>query len=330
MKRRIARYAALCALAAPTVAAREGKTAAGPSFDCAKASGQVEQLVCGDAALSALDRRMAEVYAAATKAWPENVAAEQRVYQRGWIKGRNECWKETDIRACTELSYKTRIVEIQIRSGQLMAPTPVGYTCAGSEKPFLATFHADTDPWSAVLTFGDDQVIAFAAPSGSGARYAAANVQFWEHQGEASLEWFGARLDCRVRAGEPAKAAPQEPRPPLSGTSWVLVEFQSMDDTKLRPEAGVRYALAFGDDGSLQVQSDCNRGRGSWRSPDNVTLELGPVALTRARCPPPSPLQDRFVRDLGFVRSYVVRDGKLHLSLMADGGIYSFEPEGAK
>lgn len=29
--------------------------------------------------------------------------------------------------------------------------------------------------------------------------------------------------------------------------------------------------------------------------------------------------------DLGFVRSYLLKDGRLHLSLMADGGIYSFE-----
>jgi para-nitrobenzyl esterase len=41
-------------------------------------------------------------------------------------------------------------------------------------------------------------------------------------------------------------------------------------------------------------------------------------------------LQRRFVRDLDFVRSYVVRDGHLFLSLMADGGIYQFEPIPAK
>jgi para-nitrobenzyl esterase len=30
-------------------------------------------------------------------------------------------------------------------------------------------------------------------------------------------------------------------------------------------------------------------------------------------------------RDWGYVRSYVMKDGKLFLSLMADGGIYEFE-----
>jgi len=31
-----------------------------------------------------------------------------------------------------------------------------------------------------------------------------------------------------------------------------------------------------------------------------------------------------------FVRSYVLKDGRLYLSLMADGGIYEFEPGGGK
>jgi hypothetical protein len=30
---------------------------------------------------------------------------------------------------------------------------------------------------------------------------------------------------------------------------------------------------------------------------------------------------------LAYVRSYVLRDGRLSLSLMADGGIYTFAPE---
>lgn len=104
------------------------------------------------------------------------------------------------MRACTELEYRTRIVEIQIKSGQLMAPTSVGYVCKGAESnPFFATFYKETDPPSAVITYGDDQVIAFIAPSGSGAKYAAADVEFWEHHGEATVDWFGTKLRCKTR-----------------------------------------------------------------------------------------------------------------------------------
>ena len=48
-------------------------------------------------------------------------------------------------------------------------------------------------------------------------------------------------------------------------------------------------------------------------------------AVTRAMCPPGS-LHDRVVKDMEYVRSYVMKDGHLFLSLMADGGIYELEP----
>jgi para-nitrobenzyl esterase len=42
-------------------------------------------------------------------------------------------------------------------------------------------------------------------------------------------------------------------------------------------------------------------------------------------CPPGS-LHDQIVNHWEFVRSYILKDGHLFLSLMADGGIYEFEP----
>jgi len=61
------------------------------------------------------------------------------------------------------------------------------------------------------------------------------------------------------------------------------------------------------------------------KSPGPHQLQFGPLALTRAQCPPGS-LHDRIVKQRGYIRSYVMKDGHLFLSLMADGGIYEFEP----
>jgi len=158
---------------------------------------------------------------------------------------------------------------------------------ADNGKTFFATFYQETDPPSAVLTNGDDQVIAFIEPSGSGAKYTAANVEFWEHHGEATVTWFGAEMRCKALKAPGGGGSTME-RQPLGGTSWVL------------------------------------RGTGNWKS--NVSLALGPVALTRAMCPP-SPLENRFARDLGYVRTYVMERGHLFLALMAAGGIYEFAPE---
>jgi uncharacterized protein len=312
----------LLAFVAAAVPVRAQAQKPGPTFDCSKASGQVEKLICKDPELAALDRKMANIYAAAMKRFPADIAAKERVYQRGWIKGRNDCWKAEDVRRCVVEEYRTRIVELQIRSGQLMAPTAIGYECPEKGKPFFATFYRETDPPSAVLTYGNDQVIAFLTPSASGSKYVATHMEFWEHHGEATVDWYGTKMTCKRLPGARPPAAQRE-RIPLGGTAWKLVQFQSMDDTTLDP-GDATFTLAFDRDGAVRIQADCNRGRGTWRLPDNVTLEFGKVAATKAYCP--SALSHRFLRDLADIRSYVFERGHLYLALKIDGGIYEFEP----
>jgi para-nitrobenzyl esterase len=123
-----------------------------------------------------------------------------------------------------------------------------------------------------------------------------------------------------------AGCAPMPAQETLPGTSWQLVRFQGGDGTTLTPDERGKYTVAFGADGVVSVRFDCNRGRGTWSSPGKNRLELGgPMALTRAMCPPGS-LHDHLVKQWPYVRSYVIKDGRLFLSLMADGGIYEFEP----
>ena len=114
-------------------------------------------------------------------------------------------------------------------------------------------------------------------------------------------------------------------RDPLAGTSWQLVRFQGGDDSVLTPDDRTKYTIALEADGSVAVRVDCNRGRGTWTSSGPNQVQLGPLALTRAQCPPGS-LHDQIVKQWGNVRSYVLKGGRLFLSLMADGGIYEFEP----
>jgi para-nitrobenzyl esterase len=111
----------------------------------------------------------------------------------------------------------------------------------------------------------------------------------------------------------------------LTGTSWQLVKFRGGDDTVLRPDDSSKYTIAFLKDGILAARIDCNRARGSWKSDGPSRLEFGPMAITRAQCPPGS-LHDRIVKHLPYMVSYVIKDGHLFLSLIADGGIYEFEP----
>jgi heat shock protein HslJ len=122
-----------------------------------------------------------------------------------------------------------------------------------------------------------------------------------------------------------AQATPQVTTASLSGTSWQLVKFQGSDDKTLMPGEKTKYTIAFGSDGGVSVRIDCNRGHGTWKSAGLNQLQFGPLALTRAMCPP-APLNDRIPKDWAYVRSYTIKNGHLFLSLMADGGIYDFEP----
>jgi para-nitrobenzyl esterase len=132
-------------------------------------------------------------------------------------------------------------------------------------------------------------------------------------------------LTTALVAGACAQTPPQAPPPSLAGTSWQFVRFQGGDGRVVVPDDKSKYTVAFGTDGGVSVRFDCNRGRGSWKSDRPNQLLFGPLALTRAMCPPES-LHDQFVKHWFYVRSYLLRDGRLYLALMADGGIYEFEP----
>ena len=133
-------------------------------------------------------------------------------------------------------------------------------------------------------------------------------------------------LACSARE----QTSPPNAATDLGGTSWQLVKFQSGDDKTLTPDDKAKYTISFDTDGRVSARIDCNRGTGTWKSSGPSQLQFGPLALTRAACPPGS-LHDRIAKDWEFVRSYVIKNGHLFLSLMADGGIYDFEPmPGAK
>jgi uncharacterized protein len=182
----------------PCVAA----TDAGPSFDCAKKlTSSVERRICADPKLAALDRQMADVYAAATARATEADAQSLAAMQRGWIKGRNDCWKNADVPACVATSYRQRIAELQARY-RLLAPVGSGrYLCPGTPPREATAEFFETDPPTALVDFAGATQLMFVAPSGSGARYTGGNRQFWEHQGVAMIRWSAAapEMSCPMR-----------------------------------------------------------------------------------------------------------------------------------
>lgn len=185
--------AAQPAAPAPATAAADAK----PSFDCAAAASDAEKLVCSDPALAALDRRLAEVFAR-SKAAPGADQARLAAEQRGWVKGRDDCWKSVERSRCVSEAYMTRTVQLQLDNGETTVPEAAAYDCDDNSKRFTVVYYNDLDPKSAVVTWGDDQAIAFPMMAASGARYGREGMEIWEHQGELSVDFYGNRFTCRA------------------------------------------------------------------------------------------------------------------------------------
>lgn len=184
-----------------------GVAAAGPTFDCARAQGSVETLICHDAALQALDRRLEASYRAAQARAGNRHPPLLKAEKEGWIKGRNDCWKAAELRACVVTQYRLRIAELQARYRLVPGRGPVAYACGGNPaNEIIATFFA-TDPPSLIAERGDQVSWMAQQPAASGARYRGHNASLWEHHGEALVGWgYGApEMRCVVIASGAVK-----------------------------------------------------------------------------------------------------------------------------
>ncbi|NJD32811.1 MAG: DUF1311 domain-containing protein [Gammaproteobacteria bacterium] len=174
----------------------------GPSFDCNKVeAGSIESLVCADSALSSLDRQLAQVYAEASKKAVNEHPPVLKAEQRGWIKGRDDCWKSDDKRACVATEYRRRIAELQARYRLVPSTGPFTFVCDAPAGGEVVVTHFRTDPLTLVAERGDSVSLMYVQPSGSGARYQGRNESFWEHQGVATITWgYGApEMRCALK-----------------------------------------------------------------------------------------------------------------------------------
>jgi len=200
---RSARAVFTIALYAASGTITAGVLAAEPSFDCSKASGTVEETICGDDELAALDRKLAEVYAAASQKAVNEHPPLLKAEQRGWVKGRNECWKNDDPRSCTATTYRERIAELQARYRLVPENGPIWFVCDGNPANEVVVSYFQTDPPTVIAERGDQVSLMYLQPSGSGVKYQGRNEMFWEHQGEATIVWgYGTpEMGCVRRHG---------------------------------------------------------------------------------------------------------------------------------
>ena len=83
-----------------------------------------------------------------------------------------------------------------------------------------------------------------------------------------------------------------------------------------------RYTIFLKDDGKLQANFDCNKGRGDYQISEGK-LSFSPLISTRMACPEGT-MDAVFMRDLQRVTSFFSEDGVLYLGLSYDSGTMKF------
>lgn len=173
---------------------------AAPSFACSTVQpGSIEAMVCTDTELAALDRKLAEVFAAAGKKAINEHPPLLKAEQRGWIKGRNDCWKSNTQRGCVQEAYSRRIVELQARYRLVPFNGPYRFVCDGNPvNEVVATFF-QTEPPTLIAERGDETSFMIVQPSESGTKYMGRNETFWEHQGETMITWGYGQMEMSCK-----------------------------------------------------------------------------------------------------------------------------------
>jgi uncharacterized protein len=182
------------ALASPALATR-------PSFDCAKAMHEIEQLVCRSDALAALDDRMFSVFTRALATVKADAGATKLLgaRQRDWIRSRDDCWKAVGKSACTTLTYKKRTAELQAVYGLVPAYARVVYTCDGDPASELVARIYRTDPEVTLVERDHRTVTTYQTISADGARFEGGNTVYWDKGRDAMVTWDGKDMQCTQR-----------------------------------------------------------------------------------------------------------------------------------
>jgi len=168
--------------------------------------------------------------------------------------------------------------------------------------------------------------------SASGAKYTDGDVTFWSKGKHATIEQGGQPLcrDCRlVRTLEADAVAASEPPAAdlptsIAGVEWEWISFTSRSE-QLTIDEPERYTLTLLADGRVTARLDCNRGTGRYTLDEAAKqLDIGPLATTRATCPPASHAE-RYAKLLEDATvAWLAHDGSLLLELPADSGRLRF------
>ena len=162
---------------------------ASPSFNCAKVkNSSIEQLICSDEELSELDKRLSTTFKEA-EAKASSSLPILKATQRGWIKGRNDCWKEDDQRNCVLSNYKMRISELQAEYGLVEASNSSIYSCPDEPKNLISIAYFPTEIPTAKAKRGEQESFMYGHSAEGGMLYKGPNESVVVHKNDVKVTW---------------------------------------------------------------------------------------------------------------------------------------------
>lgn len=105
--------------------------AVGPSYECEKASSNIEKMICEDDELAGLDYKMAHIYK--TIMDDDVVASRVRLEQKGWLSERNSCGNE----GCIKRAYINRISDLHTTAKDIRRRIVRKWDRGCPESPYL-------------------------------------------------------------------------------------------------------------------------------------------------------------------------------------------------
>lgn len=149
-------------------------------------------LHCQHPIIAELNQRTIQTYNAAHT---HNPLPTLDAEQRHWRKELETCTEDSDPVACLKLRYQQRTAELQV-AHQLVNHTQVNFTCSDGSQ-LQASFYTSDIPALRLVRAGESAVL-YQAIAASGAKYQGANQLFWEHQGEAQVQWGDSEFTCKA------------------------------------------------------------------------------------------------------------------------------------
>lgn len=120
----------------------------------------VEENICKNSELITLDRKIDKIYKESLIKEKKNTKILE-IEQRGWLLGRNDCWKNENLYKCISDSYTYRIAELQVEYNLVPNDLAIVYLCDAEKKNELILTFFHTNPVTLFIEYNNEKSLMY-------------------------------------------------------------------------------------------------------------------------------------------------------------------------